>query len=621
MGMMPLALMSPDAQNEISKAIVEYESCKFFVNRYFQYTVNAFPQVPSMLQGVFLQLDQVNLESQRLLYAMQMYPFSYITEKLYLYKKQYGDVLSFYEGSLLNILPEPSYDISLPTQSLYIQIRNSLLDLKISLEYQYHLRNRVIVTRGNVKECSDASMALDRSYSLVLFMHFQLVNRIYPVLANCVSWKLTLLCSIKIKLLESLVENVRLEFSNLKLVIERASNLQFEISELDSSSTTSDSQDPLSVTQDSLLSLAANAQASPDRSLTSTRSNGQEVPVDRNQARLRQTAISDQLLTSSPKGRTYAQALISPTASTISDIAHDNFDRRGPYNRGEDLARKQQHDLNDDLGDLSAVNDSCIEQSMMSTISSLLCLTDEETTRVLDDEVDDITNLIQQLRRTDVDIDEWFVDRGSDPFVKEYIASFERHLASRLPSPDCENTLPDSQCQPWIRKYQMKSSYKPYIDINCLKSPFGMPYSEGVLYFERRASTDGVLGVVILGSEKIFFPGIDAINRSLTGDRVRFEVLDNCGAHRKGRVVCTLERGGWSVLCKVSLTDRNLMIPYDDKGPPVIVFNAPGVNVDADRSTVGSAVRKFIVKIIGWPLQMTYPVGIIEMDAQGNIEE
>ena len=238
-------------------------------------------------------------------------------------------------------------------------------------------------------------------------------------------------------------------------------------------------------------------------------------------------------------------------------------------------------------------------------------------------DVESLPNLIEKLRHLDVDIDEWFIKRETDDFVFEYIKSFERYRAtsqstitSMSMDGDSSSSLTRNSKKDFdvLDNFKMANPYPKYrrSDPDLIK---------GVLYYERSSSWERPLGVIMHGRRRIYFPSLVLLNRALDGDEVLFLVVGKYGEYEKGYVKDVVNRGMKSVVCKISLNDRRLFIPVDERGPPIIPLNSSMSDVASDSRSVGASVRKHVVKVIGWPIDMRFPLGLIQREAHEHVED
>ena len=245
------------------------------------------------------------------------------------------------------------------------------------------------------------------------------------------------------------------------------------------------------------------------------------------------------------------------------------------------------------------------------------------------DVVDGLGSLIERLRHYDDDVNEWFVNRETDAFVIEYIKDFERYRASAQTSNTPHCVVPGSKDRDPSASLNQPSRNSNYFD-RFTRFKKEVPYpqyckvatgmSKGVMSYEKSSSCEKPKGVVMFGQRRIVFPDLESLNRSLDGDEVLFKIVGRHGEHERGRVERVLKRGVKSLLCKISLNNSSLLLPIDERGPPIIAFNA-SEPLSSNNRHVGGDVRKCLVQIIGWPVELKFPVGMIQRDAQEHVEE
>ena len=255
------------------------------------------------------------------------------------------------------------------------------------------------------------------------------------------------------------------------------------------------------------------------------------------------------------------------------------------------------------------------DESFDIGFSDLIALTEESTPDVVEQKSGEIIDRIRELRLSDEDVDQWFVNRQNDPFVQEYITAFERRLAGRLPSPILGEPAGD-KC---LSLYRIYPSYTPYVNLADIGGQSRETLVEGTIYYETNKHVDEPHGVVLLADNiKLHFYGLRNCNRALMGDKVlaKFTAY-NPLSEPCGKVLTVMERGRWSTLCRPSSLDEKLMFPHDNKGPPILVLPLPKIAHDAEHRSLGPPSdsvpnEAFIVKIMGWPVEMKYPIGVIE---------
>ena len=312
--------------------------------------------------------------------------------------------------------------------------------------------------------------------------------------------------------------------------------------------------------------------------------------------------------------------------------------KRSPVPHGRTVAGELEVQMK--LGHEDRSNDFCFENALpkdcLDAITSdvedgdkivkdLIDLTTENPYEYIDD-VDDLVGLIKELRHHDNDVDEWFVNRETDVFVSEYIESFERYRAISAsdhhtstttieggdtnPSPNKETRFPKDFNV--FKRFEMEVPYPKY--------RHSAREIKGVMSYEKASSCEKPLGVILNGKRSIYFPGLKFLNRSLDGDEVLFHVVGKYGKHDKGHVTYVTRRGKKSLECKVSLHNSHLFIPVDERGPAIIPLNASKSTPSGSRH-VGGGIQKYIVKVIGWPVNMKFPLGLIQRDAQEHFED
>lgn len=241
----------------------------------------------------------------------------------------------------------------------------------------------------------------------------------------------------------------------------------------------------------------------------------------------------------------------------------------------------------------------------------------------------DTESLITNLRHSDSDINDWFIDRKKDLIVKQYIDCFERFraqhsivvttqgmqgkdpIAADLP-PNAPPTAGEKE--EW-KKFTAMNKWKmqpPYEQYQKSKSDHQL---EGTMTFERGPSLHQPLGTIMLGKSRVYFPDLRSISRSMEGDQVRFKIVGTYFEGKKGQVTQVIKRCLKKIPCKVSRDSNLLYIPVDERGPPIIALNG-SEQKPSDRFVVGKRVCNYSVKVVGWPVDMKFPMGLIERPAQ-----
>ena len=619
--------------NTPADTFLELEICNTYVTKFLQYLLFIYPQIANMLQAYCLKAEEILFESQRLMHRIAQYSPEYIINKLSLSSSMYVDIMNRLDEFMAQVLPDVSSGVLASNQERYDALHEALADLKLSLELSAQQVQVAVQCRGYISPRSmHLSASITKVRAIVSFATRQLVSCVRPLLGASAHQKEMSLCNTKLLFLTSFVESLKFESGELQRQVQQAYHMYLDKQEhvfrpiklKESVATNIEVTPKTKGTVSDLQRAYEEAQRSAEndwdsRSGTETiLSNGTSSSMHKPSNSRGAVATPSDLPASSTNLRPNQQKTHAVGVS-VKTFRHSNSDsntvvpeQRSERSRSkrEDKARSSSRvleEVNWHLHDDSyATEDECV---IRNTISELLRLTNDDSCSTAEDEMENLTILIQNLRQRDDDVDEWFVDRESDPFVREYIASFERHRALRIPSPANQTTGSSSTLQTTasqnMDRYQMLPKYAPYSDNF-------KDQQQGTMSFERSISVDKPLGIIMHGNQRICVPDLRSINRSLMGDRVLYQITGTYGRHAKGRVTSVVERKRWSVVCKMSLTDNHLMIPYDERGPPIIVFNAPKPPLSHDRSVVGSLVQKFVVKVIGWPVEMMFPIGMVE---------
>ena len=619
--------------NTLADTFLELEICNTYVTKFLQYLLFIYPQIANMLQAYCLQAEKILFESQRLMQRIAQFSPEYMINKLSSSRSMYVDMISRLDESMAQVLPDISSGVLASNQERYDALHGALVDLKLFLEVSAQQVQTAVLRRGYVSPRSmHLSASITKVRAIVSFATRQLVSCVRPLIGASAHQKESSLCNTKLLFLTSFVESLKFESRELQRHVQQAYHMYldqqehvFRSTKLKESVATNIEVTPRTKgTVRDLQRAYEEAQRSAEndwdsRSGTETiLSNGTSSPMHKPSNSCEALAIPSDNTASSTNLRAN-QGKAQAVGVNVKTFRHSNSDdntvvpeQRSERSRSkrEDKARSSSRvleEVNWHLHDDSyATEDECV---IRNTVSELLRLTSDDSCNTAEDEMENLTILIQNLRQRDDDVDEWFVDRESDPFVREYIASFERHRALRIPSPANQikgsSSILQTTTSQSMDRYKMVPKYAPYSDN--LKDQ-----QQGTISFERSISVDKPLGIIMSGNQQICLPDLRSINRSLMGDRVLYQITGTYGRHAKGRVTSVVERKRWSVVCKMSLTDNHLMIPFDERGPPIIVFNAPKAPLSHDRSVVGSLVQKFVVKVIGWPVEMMYPIGMVE---------
>lgn len=639
----PAATNQPTSNsNALGDTFSELEICNTFVRKFLQYLLFTYPQIANMLQAYCLKLEEIRFESQRLMQGIALYPPEYIINKLSLSSSMYVDIMSDLDYFMARVLPDISSGVFASNQERYDALHEALVDLKLSVEFSAQQVQAAVMRRGYITPRSMyLSESITKMHAIVSFVIRQLISCVRPLLGPNAHEMEMSLCNTKLLFLTSFVESLKFEAGELQRHIQQAYHMYLDTQEhvLRQSSivgfvaTNIEDTSRTTATVTDLQRAYEEAQRGAENDWDSRSgteailSNGTGNSMHKPPYSLRGIAAPSDLPASSTSLR-QNQEKIQAVRVNAKTFLHSNSDSNTivPEQRSgrsasirEDKVRSNNRvleEVNWHLHDDSyATEDECV---IRDTVSELLRLTSDDSCNTTEDEVENLTTLIQNLRQRDDDVDEWFVDRESDPFVREYIASFERHRALRIPSPANQTTGSSSTLQTTtsqnMDRYKMVPKYAPYSD--------NMKHQQqGTISFERSISVDKPLGIIMSGNQRICLPDLRSVNRSLMGDRVVYQITGTHGRHVKGRVTSVVERKRWSVVCKMSLTDNHLMIPFDERGPPIIVFNAPKAPLSHDRSVVGSLVQKFVVKVIGWPVEMMFPIGMIEKSGQEHTDK
>eukprot|EP00794_Sanderia_malayensis_P007704 gene7704-8541_t len=621
--------LPPIHSKQLDATRLQYQVAAFYVKRYTEFILANLLINDSMLQRYSHELERIETEFRNFFPSLPHFDFRYGVQCILVYKERCLIIMRDCELRLKALLPEPLRDSVSTGKRQYEGTFNVLLRLKATLEMLLKEQKKVIVTRHNSFKLQSIAASCEWLYSFAMFVFEELERSTPPQMfdngfqqaaeTSLVSLKPLLLCCIKLKFIAGLLETASTDANHLQMLIRETQLEQLET--FDSSSSTTGTIDQEFISQ-FLASSDAECGSSTDLNISSPGSSvsasssvterfeGKRTVLPRHQwqnpRRVDNNVDIKPTAVVANQNLSYSQVVMSHSVEKERPKKVNKL----PNNTS---MKKPRRGVSNKDGFVDCQTDEDIT-------SNLLSLTEDETVDVsLDSEVENLTDLVKSLRNSDSDVDEWFIDRASDPFVKEYIASFERHLAARLPSPTSTTAAVDANksatsAQFWAAKYKKTPRYKPY---NESGNTGDAACNEGTMHFEKSSSYDKPVGVVTCGNNKrIYFSGLEAINRALAGDKVRFELTADSRKSSKvegplqGRVTRVITRAGRSVLCKASFTEPNLMIPCDGMGPPIIVCDIP--KEKDNRSVARNNAQKFTVRILGWLLDVMYPIGAIE---------
>ena len=561
--------------DDLKKIFAEVHLSDIFVSRVIYYGAYIAPQIESSASSFIRGKNDVMFEIQQLRENMWNYPADYIMEKCRNACLFFSSFMYQIDKILLQALPNFPENVFHADRARIMVLKRSLVDLKLNVESLLHKIRPFASSEDEISmkywQTSASAMELkDR----ILFAIRQLDTWIQPILNQGFHTRLSSLMNFKLNFMADFTNALN---ANTKLLARSVFDTD---------------------------SLRAGPQSYNDHNKDFGRDFYAEKP--------------------------------------------ENTEVRQPPLDGEENAINEATDgklLRNEI-DANLINDSCSRKSNLKDhvngdeddddkderlVSELLQLTTEDPCQDVDG-ADDVASLIRKLRHFDNDIDEWFVNRETDPFVIEYIESFERYRAI-LQSSDNQTFLCSASANQangdsnaisnqtardlnkfdGIKRFNMKPPYQPYY-----QSKTGC--FEGKISFEKSALFDNPVGIVLLGRRRICFPGLKALNRSMDGDHVLFVVVGKYGRYEKGQVTKVIERQVKSLLCKVSLNDRFLALPVDERGPPIITLNASETASSDNRYIVGSGIKTYLIKVIGWPINTRFPLGLIQREAQEHEE-
>lgn len=545
----------------VAALFIDLDLCNVYVTHLMEYMILAVPNCGELVSELARAKNSFTFEIQRL--QCREYPENYVHSKLHQARHFYWDVMSQLDNMLLQVLPDASFNEFKSDVIKFDSMRNLLVDLKLLLESSMH--SFMSYTKPEfLQSVTVPPVLVKQGHDSIIFILHQLDHCYNPILCRGFHPRWSSLLNFKLSFLAGLIGNLQ---SNLKKI---------------SVTSLSDISDTLSKSPSKDQKLSVHGRFSmPIRQMDVSPLHPDEAFLERSEKTRFQNAGSAE------------KSIFVVDNEHQKAYRKDEFDDESTYGQNED-----------DL------------------VSELLRLTTEYADE--DDEIiDDVSSLIRKLRHNDTDVHEWFVDRETDNFVVEYIKCFERFRASISFDPNLhpvgsgeylnkQNAQIDRNEFDAMKKFKMEPPYQPYQEdvANQL---------EGVMSFEASVSFEKPLGVILYGRRRICFPDLSSTNRSLDGDRVFFKIVGKYGKHERGQVTNVIERKVKSLKCKVSLNESCLFLSVDDRGPPLIALNA-SKSSSLERHTVGGSVQIYSVKVIGWPLEMKFPLGLVERDAQEHVE-